>query len=109
MSRKEAFERQVEAQLRQMSVEIQRLLDQIDGADAEVGNEMMRAVEEICGCWTDAERERNRVRTAGEEGWEHLQARFEIALQKLKSALDAPVARLRQIGTTDVSSMANPS
>lgn len=96
MSRKEAFEREVEAQLKQISIEIQRLLDQVDEAGVEAGSEMIRAIEEICGRWTDAERERNRIRTAGEEEWEHLQSRLEAALDELRSAVEPTVARLRR-------------
>jgi len=108
MSRKEAFEQKVEAQLKQISIEIQRLFDQVDEAGVDVEIEMIRAIEEICDRWTDAERERNRVRTAGEEGWEHLQSRLEAALDELRSAVEPTAARFRRLSTAPASFAANP-
>jgi hypothetical protein len=107
MSTKEAFERRIEAQLKQMSIEIQRLLDWVDEAEVDLGGEINRAIEEICGRWTDAEREWNRIRTAGEEGWEHLQHRIEAALRDLKLAIEPITAQLERLGSAKVVSVAN--
>lgn len=107
MSTKEAFERKIEAQLKQMSIEIQRLLDWVDDAEVDLGGEAIRAIEEICGRWTDVEREWNRIHTAGEEGWEHLQHRIEAALRDLRLAVEPMTAQLERLGSAKMVSIAN--
>lgn len=107
MSTKEAFEQKVEAQLKQLSSEIQRLLDWVDDAEIDLGSEITHAIEEICGRWTDAEREWNRVRTAGEDGWEHLQYRIEAALHDLRAAIEPTMAQFQRLHTAPAAAAAN--
>ena len=109
MITKEAFEQKIEAQLKQMSIEIENLLNWADEVEVDFGGEIKRAVEEICERWTDVEREWNCIRTAGEEGWEHLQYRIEVALRDLKLAIEPAMARFRQLSPTNAVSLANSS
>jgi hypothetical protein len=84
---RQAFERKFDRELKRISGEIEKVLEAADKIDPVSSQEVAAVIEQLCERWTEAERERNRLRVDSASAWGLLQQDAEAAVHGLRAAL----------------------
>jgi len=90
-----AFERRLDRELRRIAGQVEKVLQAAERADAPHSNELAAAIEELCQRWTEAERERNRIRVSDGEAWIPLRRDAEAAVTGLRTSLGRAISITR--------------
>lgn len=95
MSRKEAYQKKLQAQLDEWNAEIDKLKAKADKAEAEAQLEYYKKIEEL-RCMQDAAYSKlEKLREASDDAWEDLKAGIDSACNSLSNALKSAMARFK--------------
>ena len=95
MSRKEAFEKQYEAQLREWKAEIELLRAKADKADADMRIKYHDQIDNLQEKKEKIRKQLSSLQNAGEEGWQDLKKGLEEAGDSLSKAFSSIKSRFK--------------
>ncbi len=95
MSMKEAYEKKLQAQLDEWSLEIDKLKAKADKADAEAQLEYYKQIEKLRSMQEESNQKLAELKAAGDDAWEDLKAGTDSAWDSLGHALKSAVSRFK--------------
>jgi chromosome segregation ATPase len=95
MSKKEAYEKKLEAQLQEWKTDIDKMKAKADKADARARLEYYKQIEELRTKQQAAQKKLTELKTAGESAWEDLKAGIDIAWSSLGEAVKSARTRFK--------------
>ncbi|BCA78558.1 coiled coil domain-containing protein [Desulfuromonas sp. AOP6] len=95
MSKKEAYEKKLQAQLDEWDAEIKKLKAQADKAGADAQIKYHQQIEELESMRKSAAAKLTELKNAGDDAWEDLRAGIESAWDSLGKALKSAASRFK--------------
>jgi len=95
MSKKEAYQDKIDAQLREWSSKIDELNAKADKATAEAKIEYYEQIEELRSKQTAAQTKLHELRNSGEQAWEELKPGLEHAWDDLKTSVEKAISKFK--------------
>jgi hypothetical protein len=93
MSKKEAYEKKLEAQLQEWKTDIDKMKAKADKADAEAKLEYYKQIEELRTKQEAAQKKLTELKAAGESAWEDLKAGIDLAWTSLGESIKSARSR----------------
>ena len=93
MSTKEAYEKKLEAQLREWKNDIDKMKAKADKADAEAKLEYYKQIEELRTKQEAAQKKLTELKSAGGDAWEDLKTGIDLAWKSLGEAVKSARSR----------------
>lgn len=95
MGMREAYEKKLQAQLDEWSVEIDKLKAKADKAESEAQLEYYKEIEKLRSKQEESNRKLAELKEAGDDAWEDLKAGVERAWDSLSSAISSASSRFK--------------
>ncbi|MDD5411512.1 MAG: coiled coil domain-containing protein [Methylobacter sp.] len=95
MSKKEAYQDKIDAQLREWSAKIDELNAKANKATAEVKIEYYEQIEELRSKQANAQTKLQALRNSGEQAWEELKPGLEQAWDDLKTSVEKAISKFK--------------
>ena len=95
MSRKEAYQKKLQAQLDEWNAEIDKLKAKADKAEADAQLEYYKKIEELQSMQEATNSKLAKLREASDDAWEDLKAGIDSACNSLGNALKSAMARFK--------------
>lgn len=95
MSRKEAYQKKLQAQLDEWNAEIDKLKAKADKAEADAQLEYYKKIEELRCMQDSANNKLEKLREASDDAWEDLKVGIDSACNSLGNALKSAVSRFK--------------
>lgn len=95
MSMKEAYEKKLQAQLDEWSLEIDKLKTKADKADAEAQLEYYKQIEYLRSMQEKSNQKLLELKDASDDAWEDLKAGIDSASDSLSQALKSAISRFK--------------
>jgi dGTP triphosphohydrolase len=95
MSKKEAYEKKIEAQLKEWKTDIDKMKAKAEKADAEAKLEYYKQIEELRTRQEAAQKKLTELKGTGEEAWEDLKVGIELAWTSLGEAVKSARSRFK--------------
>ena len=93
MSRKDAYEKKLEAQLKEWKTDIDKMKAKADKADAEAKLEYYKQIEDLRTKQEAAQKKLTELKAAGESAWEDLKAGIDLAWKSLGESIKSARSR----------------
>jgi predicted ATP-binding protein involved in virulence len=95
MSKREAYEQKLEAQLKEWKIDIDKMKAKADKADAQARLEYYKKIEELRTKQEAAQKKLTELKAAGEDAWEDLKAGIDLAWGSLGEAVKSARSRFK--------------
>jgi uncharacterized coiled-coil DUF342 family protein len=95
MSKKEAYEQKLQAQLNEWNAEIDKLKAKADGAEADLKLEYYKQAEELQSKQAAAAHKLAELKHASDDAWEDLKSGIDSAWDSLGNALKSATSRFK--------------
>ena len=95
MTRKEAYEKKIQAQLEEWGAEIDKLKARADRAQADAQLEYSEQIEELRSMRDNANEKLSELRSASDDAWEHLKSGIDGAWDSLSNAMKSAKDRFQ--------------
>jgi chromosome segregation ATPase len=93
MSKKEAYEKKLEAQLQEWKTDIDKMKAKADKADAEAKLEYYKQIEDLRTKQEAAQKKLTELKAAGESAWEDLKSGIDLAWTSLGESIKSARSR----------------
>jgi uncharacterized coiled-coil DUF342 family protein len=93
MSKKEAYEQKLEAQLKEWKTDIDKMKAKADKADAEAKLEYYKQIEDLRTKQEAVQKKLTELKTAGESAWEDLKSGIDLAWTSLGESIKSARSR----------------
>ncbi len=93
MGKKEAYEKKIEAQLKEWKIDIDKMKAKADKADAEAKLEYYKQIEDLRTKQEAAQKKLTELKSTGEAAWEDLKAGIDLAWSSLGEAVKSAKSR----------------
>ena len=93
MSRKDAYEKKLEAQLKEWKTDIDKMKAKADKADAEAKLEYYKQIEDLRTKQEAAQKKLTELKASGESAWEDLKAGIDLAWKSLGESIKSARSR----------------
>ena len=93
MSRKDAYEKKLEAQLKEWKTDIDKMKAKADKADAEAKLEYYKQIEDLRTQQEAAQKKLTELKAAGESAWEDLKSGIDLAWTSLGESIKSARSR----------------
>ena len=95
MSKKEAYEKKIEAQLQEWKTDIDKMKAKADKADAEAKLEYYKQIEDLRTKQEAAQEKLTELKASGGDAWEDLKSGIELAWTSLGEAVKSARSRFK--------------
>ncbi|MCF8114716.1 MAG: coiled coil domain-containing protein [Desulfotignum sp.] len=93
MSKKEAYEKKLEAQLKEWKTDIDKMKAKADKADAEAKLEYYKQIEDLRSKQEAVQKKLTELKAAGESAWEDLKSGIDLAWTSLGESIKSARSR----------------
>jgi chromosome segregation ATPase len=93
MTKKEAYEKKLEAQLKEWKTDIDKMKAKADKADAEAKLEYYKQIEDLRTKQEAVQKKLTELKTAGESAWEDLKSGIDLAWTSLGESIKSARSR----------------
>lgn len=93
---REAYIEKLDAKLREWSADIDRLKAKAEGSEVKVMKEIHKRIEELRARREDIKKRTQKLREAGDEGWEEIRAGTDKAWQEMKTSVEKAASKFRE-------------
>ncbi|MCF8093714.1 MAG: coiled coil domain-containing protein [Desulfotignum sp.] len=93
MSKKEAYEKKLEAQLKEWKTDIDKMKAKADKADAEAKLEYYKQIEDLQSKQEAVQKKLTELKAADESAWEDLKSGIDLAWTSLGESIKSPRSR----------------